>query len=285
MSVDQGSSESSGEVATTSQDAQAATVSALQGNTGQASPTQESKQPENTTPPVGSGLANPFLEGVDPKDRAVVEKYIKDWDSGVTKRFSELHGKLEPWEKLGADPEQAAQAMQLLQMIDNEPETVLGLLQEALGENKEQPEEQDMGDSEDDPMASLPPKFREQFNQMQQVLEMLAGNHLEQKESQTHAQQDAELDSTLTGLKEKYGEFDEEYVLAKMIAGQEPEAAVKAFQKAVQGQVNARSTTPNIPAILGGGGAAPQQTSDIKKASSKDVRGLVANLLEQSNRS
>lgn len=287
MTVDQGSS------AGTSNDAQAAAVSALEaganGGGGQAPAQQQGQQPQQQNAPAAgqdNGLANPFLEGVAPADRPIVEKYIKDWDAGVTKRFEELHGKLQPWEQLGADPETAAQAMQLLQMIDTEPEQVLSLLQRALQEGEDepqgQPNRQQGSPDGDDPMASLPPAFVERFNQIEQVLEMLAGDHLTQREQQTQAQEDKQLDDTLASLHEQHGDFDEQYVLALMMAGQEPEAAVQAFQKAVQGQVNARSQIPPVPAILGGGGAAPQQQQDITKASSKDVKSLVANLLRQS---
>lgn len=277
-----------------SNDAQAATVAALEKSGGGTGPAPQA-QPEGAPPPApqqqqnGGGLSTPFLEAVDPADRPVVEKYIKTWDAGVSKRFEELHGKLEPWEKLGAEPEQAEQAMMLLQMIDSEPERVLALLQEAIGQGQGEGQPQGLEGQqqppagEEDPMASLPPQFVEQFKRMEQVLETLAGAHLTQRQEQEQAQQDQELNTTLSSLQEKYGEFDEDYVLSKMLAGQEPEAAVQAYQKLIQGQVNQRSTVPNIPAILGGGGAAPaQQGPDIKKASSKDIRGLVANILAQS---
>lgn len=287
MTVDQGSSPGG-----SSQDAQSAAVAALQAGSGEGQVDQGSvKQVQSPAPAPaqtkatenGSGLANPFLEKVAPEDRAIVEKYIKDWDGSVTKKFQELHGQLEPYQNLGADHETLGQAMQLLEMINSDPEQVMSLLQEAMGQGEEETpqglEGQNTGGAEN-PMAGLPPQFVEQFNQMQQVLEALAGNHLEQQTQQQQKEEDTQLDTTLSSLKEKHGEFDEDYVMAKMMVGVDPEKAVESYFAAIQGQVNKRAATPNVPAILGGGGAAPQGASDIKDASSKDVRALVTNLLK-----
>lgn len=281
MSVDQGSS----------QDAQAAAVSALQaGESGNQSDQGSAQQSQSTQAPApapaeeSSGLANPFLEKVALADRATVEKYVKEWDKGVTQKFQELHGQLEPYQKLGTDHETLGQAMQLMQMIDTEPERVMALLQEAMGQDEKTPQgqEEQQTPAADDPMSSLPPEFVEKFTKIEQVLDMLAGNYLQDQESKTHAQQDEELDKTLTALKEKHGEFDEDYVLAKMSIGVDAEKAVEAYMAAIQGQVNKRSATPQIPAILGGGGAAPQGEGKITDASSSDVKKLVANLLKNS---
>lgn len=270
-------------------DAQNAVVSALQsqnGNSGGGQAPAQGQQTPQAQPPAqpaqdGSGLVSPFLERVDPADRAIVEKYVKDWDGGVTRKFQELHGQLEPYQQLGADPQTLEQAVQLMQMIDSEPEKVLGLLQQAIGDGKGDPQGQEEPQQGDDWQSQLPPQFMDKFNQFEQVLEMMAGNFVEQRESAKFAEEDAALESVMTELKTKHGDFDEDYVLTKIASGMEPEAAVQGYQKAIQSQVNTRAATPNVPKILGGGGAAPQQVTDITKASSKDVKNLVANILAQ----
>lgn len=256
--------------------------------------------------PQDQGLANGFLNRVDPAHRSIVEPYVKQWDAGVTRRFQEVHGQLAPYEQIGADPETLATAYQIYQMIDNDPAQMLALLQEAVGGMPGQegfgqqqapgaPQQQPQGQGIPQPGGSqqlpgLPPEIQQQFDAwsqkfpvFEQVLETLAQNHLTQQQDQTQAAEDQQLDQYLGLLKQEYGEYDEDFVMAKMMAGMDGEEAVQMYQQRIQGQVNDRSRRPNVPTILGGGGSVPQEGQRIAKASRNDVRGLVANILQAAN--
>lgn len=252
---------------------------------------QQGNQAAPEGQPQGSDLAQGFLSRVDPAHRAIVEPYIKQWDAGVTRRFQDLHGQLSPFEELGADPETLAQALQVYQMIDNDPQQVMAILQEALGGAQQQgapeglpPQQQGLpptGQPEQTP--GIPPEISQKMEMFERVLESLAQNHLNTQQQQEQAQQDQQLDNYLGLLKQEYGEFDDDYVLAKMYAGMDGEEAVQAYQQKIQGQVDDRSRRPNVPRVLGGGGSVPPDQQRIAQASRKDVRGLVANILQSSN--
>lgn len=271
-------------------DPQAAVVAAMQagaqtGN-GQGAPTGAA-QPQGQ--PVNQFYKG-ILEQVDPAHRSIVEPYLGKWDAGVTRRFQELHGELQPYQQIGADPETLAAAYQLYQAIDSNPQGVLEMLQQAMSEiappgvGGQQPQglpgQAPEGEGGE---AALPPEFAARFTQFEQALEYMAQQFIEQRTSQTAEAEDAQLDQYLGNLQKEFGDFDEEYVVAKMMAGVSGEDAVKAYHAAIQQQVNSRSRQPNLPPILGGGGAVPQEGKGVADASSKDVKALVANILHASN--
>lgn len=282
MSVGQGNST----------DAQSATVAALSGGQQQA-PAQNNGDGQGGDAQQSQGvqgLAEGFLGRVNPAHRAIVEPYVKQWDAGVTRRFQELHGQLQPYQQLG-DPDTLGQAMQLFKMIDEQPEQVLSLLQEALGQGgqEQQPvpaeqqglqEQQEQGGQGQAP--GLSPEVTQQLNTLQNVVEALAQRILDQDSSTQESQEDQQLDQYFDLLKKEFGDFDEDYVIAKMLAGVDGEQAVQQFQQSIQGQVNQRAQRPNLPPILSGGGSVPQEGQSISKAPRSEVKNLVANILAQS---
>lgn len=276
-------------------DPQAAVVAAMQAGAQQAGAQNGNGQgaPTGAAQPQGQPQGNQFLDGIlaqiDPAHRPIVEPYLGKWNAGVTRRFQELHGELDPYKQLGADPETLAQAYQLYQAIDSNPQGVLEMLQQAIAEvappgqpqgqgNPQAPE----GEGQPSQPATLPPEFQEKFTQFEQALEYMASKFLEQQNSQTEEAEDAQLDQYLGNLKVEFGEFDEDFVIAKMMAGVSGEDAVKAYHQAIQGQVNQRAQRPNVPPILGGGGAVPQEGKSIVDASPKDTKALVAQILAAS---
>jgi hypothetical protein len=285
FSVDQGA----GGSAQAGGDPQAAVVAAMQagaqnGN-GQGAPTGAA-QPQGQ-PQGGNQFLDGILAQIDPAHRPIVEPYLGKWNAGVTRRFQELHGELEPYKQLGADPDTLAEAYQLYQAIDSNPQGVLEMLQQAMAEIAPQGQPQGQGnqqapEGEGGQQAALPPEFQEKMTQFEQALEFMASRFLEQQTSQTEEAEDAQLDQYLGNLKGEFGDFDEDFVIAKMMAGVSGEDAVKAYHQAIQGQVNQRARTPNVPPILGGGGAVPQEGKSVVDASPKDTKALVAQILAAS---
>ena len=68
------------------------------------------------------GLASPFLAKIPPQDSAVVARYIKDWDAGVTKKFQEYSGKLKPYQQYGT-PEEIQKYYNLANNLRTNPQT------------------------------------------------------------------------------------------------------------------------------------------------------------------
>lgn len=243
---------------------------------------------------------NEFLEGilaeVDPAHRPIVEPYLGKWNAGVTRRFQDLHGELQPWKELGADPETVQQALSLMEQIDTDPQGVLALLQEAIeemtgGQGQQQPPQGAQGQQapgQEGQQSTLPPEFQqlqERFGTFETVLEAMAEQILDQRSSEQEAQEDQQLDQYLGLLKQEFGDYDEHYVIAKMMAGVDGAEAVKQYQAAIQGQVNSRARQPNVPPVLGGGGSIPQGGKSVTDASKKETKNLVAQILAASQQS
>lgn len=249
-------------------------------------------------PPVGendSQPANPFLEAVDPNDRAVVEKYIKQWDANVTRRQMELQRQYEPYRNLG-DVETLTKAQQLYDYFQRNPQEVYQKLHSAFGQQQQVPQPQlqpnvnsGQGFSGNEFPEDLAPyltplqqQFVQQRQEMQQfqqtttqVLEALAGYVTNQQQTSQQAQEDAALDQQLNLLKAEFGDFDEEFVLAKMYAGVDPVEAVRAYKSKFQASINQQRTGPT----LNGGGGTPPSGKSVQDLNQKETRALVADVL------
>src|SRR5436190_20090017 len=71
--------------------------------------------------PDGPGtLASPFLKNVNPSDRPVLERYLKDWDANVTRRFMSIHDQYRPYKDLG-DLDTIQSAMAVYNLLGNDP--------------------------------------------------------------------------------------------------------------------------------------------------------------------
>lgn len=223
-------------------------------------------------------LASPFLEQIPTEHRSIVEPYVKKWDAGVTRRFQELNGKYKPYEDLGADPETLANAFKVYQLLEENPEQIYNLLKEDF-ESDDEIESQSLT-----PVApgSIPPEWESRFTKQQEVLEALVEHVMSDRQTKQQQQEDQELDQYMNLLKQEYGDFDEDYVLAKMSAGADGEAAVKAFQKLQQGVLNSAAKVPTTP-VLSGGGSVPGESQSVKDLKSNQVKDFVANLLAQTN--
>lgn len=221
-----------------------------------------------------TSLAGDFLSRVAEADREIVGKYIKDWDAGVTRRFQDLHARYQPYEELG-DYASVQQAMQVYQYLQANPEQVYKTLQEHYGkaeQNKLAQEEE---------WADLPPAVVQRLQtieQQGQLLQALAERVIGMDSASQEAREDAELDKYMSWLKTTYGEFDEDYVLAKMSTGMDGAQAAQQFIEKYGGG-NQQTRSPFT--VLSGGGSVGQQGQfDPAKASGQDVRGIVGQMLK-----
>lgn len=244
-------------------------------------------------------LADGFLKNVQEDHRPIVEQYIRDWDSGVTKRFQEIHSQYEPYkafQEQGIQPEQLGLAIDVLQTLDSNPKQIYDLLGSMLEEELKAEQGQSNGQGNQEPgeewLADLPPQFVQQFKQQGELLEALSQFIVTQHQSveleQQQAAEDQALDEFLSSMKEKYGEFDEGYVLALMGAGIDGEQAIKQFQSLTQNIIGQREASGNgpsakVPPIIPPGGNLGSDAKDIASADSKETRNFVAELLRSAN--
>lgn len=235
-------------------------------------------------PPDDLGLSGDFLKGIPDADRAVVERYVKDWDSGVTKRFQSIHDEYKPYKDLG-DVGEIEQAVQLRHLLDTDPEYVYNMLKQEFDAQGQKTPDASGAKPELPEYEGLPPEFVQKFTEQGNMLESLAQLVLETRNRDTETQEDEALASELKRLTTKHGDFDEEYVLAKMWNGSSGDDAVKAYQNLRQGIINGQEKPKPQPPGLFGGGVIPTDTPDVAAMSSKDTKNMVAELLARAAQS
>jgi hypothetical protein len=254
-------------------------------------------------------LAEGFLGRVPQEHRSIIEPYVKQWDAGVTRRFAELHSQLQPYTELG-DLETLQAAAGLAQMLEENPYQVYGILHQALmngemidpqsgqpfqqpgqqlgqqpGQQFQQPPGQQMlpGQAEQGLAGQeLPPAVAARFDQLTNAVIAMGQHILGQQQTTQEESEDQALDEWLGSLHEEYGDFDEQWVLGRILNGEEPEAAIQGFNQLItdraSSQLNRQSGLPNLLGA-GGGGGAPADPTNVKNLSRKQTQGLVASVL------
>jgi hypothetical protein len=248
---------------------------------------------------TGGDNLNPFLERVDPAHREVVEPYLKQWDANATRRFQEIHSTYDPYKFLvdnQVDPQIVNNSLSLYSLLETDPEKLYYLLQQEAqvhgwGQQQGQPGSQYV----EDQYQGLPTQFVSEFQglqqqnaQMLQALQAVGGWINAQQTTTQEQQEDQELDRTLGLMRQEYGDFDEQYILAQMSTGASPEQAMQAYQGLVQGLLQQQEQSGGgrgrfAPRVMGSGGVVPMEGTDVKKASGQEVTDLVASVLAQSN--
>lgn len=228
-------------------------------------------------------LADDFLKDIPVTERAIVEKYVKDWDAGVTKKFQEIHGQYEPYKQLG-DPAVLQEAMTVRNLLDQNPEMVYSVLKDMFGKEQAEQMVQEAQEEEEQPewMQAINP-LQQQFEQQNKVVQALAEILLNTQQTAQTAQEDRELDALIESVQEKHKmKFDDEttHVFLSLIAnGQDGDQAVETIKKiGGQSAQAAQEAAAHLPPVLSGGGTPPPD-NDVTKLGSKDIRSLIASVV------
>ena len=244
-----------------------------------------------SVPESQDGLASPFLAKIPAQDRAIVGKYIKDWDAGVTKRFQEYSGKLKPYEALGP-VEEVQKWHNLANNFRTNPEwffkTMWEGFQQQYGETWEEQlarilgwEDEEMSEEYDgyEYEESGEPDPNELFQQnVMQELEELRAWREEQMQAQVSQEENAQLDRVLTALHSKFGEFDDEGVLVRIAAHGDPIKAVNEWRQMVS-KYSQNGAQRQAPKVMGGQGGVPSEQVDTKSLRGEQRKAAVAQML------
>lgn len=226
--------------------------------------------------------SNPFLNGVDEQDRAVVGKYIDEWDAGVTKKMQEVHKQYEPFKDIEASPEQLAQALNMYKMAEADPlkfySQIKGLLVELDMLEEEENNEPPVGTSNLPEYDGVPENLVTDLQSMRKEIEELREFKQSTTTEKQNAQQQQQLDELLSGLHNEHGDFDDDAILGRILRGQEPEAAVKDYQESFEKIVNSRNKRP-VPPTIGSGATPIEQVDSSKLSNPKDRKKVVADIL------
>lgn len=259
--------------------------------------------PSEPDQPVGSpngaqgedlSLASPFLSKIPAADRAVVGRYVKDWDAGVTKRFQDYANRVKPYEALGTVDE-LRNYTTFVNNFRNNPEQMFKLmwegLQEQYGESFQQELlrilqiEEEMSEdyeaeqegTESEPVGIDP---NEQFQQnIIKELEELRQWRKDLEQSQEDAVGQAQLDSVLQTMHNQYGQFDDNFILLQLSRHGNAEMAIKAWQEMLGQYSSPAPQQRPAPKIMGGQGGVPSGQVNTEQLRGKDRREMVANML------
>jgi len=236
-----------------------------------------------------ASLSSDFLNNVPDSDRAVVSRYIKDWDAGVTKKFQEIHGQYEPYKQLG-DVEKLRQAVEVYDLLDNSPEIIYETLKQHFGEVQPQvpvsPQTPPVQPTQPNPQIqqALEPfltPLQQKLEQQQGLMEKMAQVILQGTQREQEAAEDRALDQYLSELEQRHGKFDQRAILMGLYEGKDGDQAVKEWQDSIAqySQPQQRNSVP--PPLMGG--TTPSDTVDIGSMSDKDIRALTANVFASLN--
>lgn len=223
---------------------------------------------------------NPFLANIPDNDRQVVEKYVKDWDAGVTKKFQSIHEQYAPFK--GADPGEYQQAMQLFQLAQTDPVTLYNSLKQWVEANDMSDDNIEVMDDEDssDDYSGLPESAVKQIKALRSQILDMNGKLTDKLTKDENERQLAELDKTMNKLHDKHGDFDDEAVLLRMRRGLDPEAAVKDYNQWLETVISSRTKPkPAFPTLGSNGGSPLGQVDRSKLNDSKVRKNLVADAL------
>lgn len=210
---------------------------------------------------------NDLLSVVPSMLHSQVTPHLKKWDQNYQTGISKVHSQYEPYKQFvenKIDPSQLDYGYQLVQALENKPAEVIDALITFARDNDiqltslqqqqlaEAAAESEQGLDEND-ISSHP-----QVQQLMQQVEALKQQVEQTTEKEQLAAAEKQLDADLANLREKYGEFDEEWVFTKCLADPKGdlEAAVKAFkafEESVAEKVSS-SSRPGAPQVLGPGG-------------------------------
>jgi hypothetical protein len=236
-------------------------------------------QPTPEPTPQPDDLSSGFLKNIPEADRPIVEKYVKDWDSGVTKRFQSIHEDYRPYKELG-DLQDLEAGIQILQALRLDPKAFYTQLSDLIKELE--------GDEEvPDPIELVQPPVGNvdtgEIAQLKAALEDLTGKWTALEQTQTEKAQIAELDKYMAGLHTEHGDFNDEYVLLQMANDIDAVEAIKMWNNLIEANVNSRKTK-TAPIVLPGSGTVPSGQVDPSKLDKKDRLAYVTAVLEQAKR-
>lgn len=255
-------------------------------------PTEQAPPPEQTE--SSDSLLPGFLKNIPDQDRAIVEKYTKDWDAGVTKRFQSIHDdyktKLQPYQDLG-DPDALRMAYEFASRVAGDPVAAYMAMQQALQANPElwaqiesqgNPQMETFQDEQPDYGEQMSPQVQQMFEQMQNELAELKQGREQDQTSREEERQMAEFDAFIQNLHTEHGDFDDDWVLLQMARGVAPLVAVQNYKEKFAGVQNSQSPKAVAPPIIGGQGGIPSDQVDVSKLRGQDRRNLVEEILAKS---
>lgn len=256
-------------------------------------PIEDGGQVQDNSPDAGdvpgpNPAWNDVLEILPEQFHQVVTPHFQKWDQSAQQRIEQVNSQLKdfegfkPFVEHGINPQEVEQGLRIMWEINNNPENVYKALAEAYKFGQEAPPVANTNavtnDDDDETPYGVDPEISSKLEQHDGLLQAVAQIVLNDAQAKEAASADSALEKELNSLKEKHGDYDEEYVLTKMLNGASGEDAVKSYQNLVQ-RLSPKPFAPNVLGSNGGGTGLPSQAIDPTKLSGKETRNLVAQML------
>lgn len=261
-----------------------------QDTTGQESQGQEEVEVASGESPIeaqssGTGINpawNELLDVMPSSLHSQITPHLSKWDQNFQSKVQEVHSQYEPYKPYlenQVNPEQIDYALSILQAIEERPAEVVKALQVYVGADEEQGlenQEEDNGQGESPELFEHP-----EYQRMREMVETMAQLLVQQRQTETEAAEDSELEQDLKAARDQHGDYDEEWVLTKLYNNSEMtvDDAVKAYKEFESG-IASRHRQPGPP-VLGPGGSIPNQDFNPKNLDSQGKRQLVQQMLAQ----
>jgi len=237
----------------------------------------------------GNPAWQPFLDALPTSLHSQVTPLLEQWDKGVQQRFEAIHEEYAPYKQFkeqSVDPETIGYALNLVNALNENPEQVWKSMGEyynltpAQQQQVDNAAQQQQGSSDNswmDDEEYVDPRIARLEEGVQTMAKML----MEEQQAKAQAAEDERLANELSGLKEKYGEYDENYVLGRMLNGDSAEDAIKGYKEVTE-RILAENNRPPAPKVLGGGGGGVANTSvNPAKLSEPERRQLAMQMLQR----
>lgn len=245
----------------------------------------QGQQPENTGDGTGINPAwNDLLETLPSSLHSQVTPHLQQWDKNYQEGIGKVHSQYEPYKPYlenNVPPEQLNYGLQLLDILENQPEQLYEALAEQFGNQQQQEEEYSQGLEEQQGQESqIDFTQHPQWQQLEEMVNLIARNEVQRTEEQQNQQQDAELEQEFNSAKEKHGDFDENWVMVQLLSGNynSVDEAAAGYKEFVNGLL-AEQNRPTGPKVLGPGGSAANSQVNPAELGDKDRRNLVAQML------
>lgn len=264
----------------------------------------ENVEPQETeTQQTGGNPAwDDMLGKIPPALHPAITPYLQDWD----KNYQDVTTKYSPYKEFvdnNVAPQTLNEALQFVQYAQQNPRAIYDALVQNFGEQwgingqgqtqevpnptGQSPQEVDLSnpfegdfDIEKHPVVQ---QLREQLQQVAGNTDTLARAYMAEREAEQQAQINQQIDQELAGLKEKYGNYDEQYVFSLAATGKYSlEQAVQQYKQMEQNVLANAQPSPGslAPRVMSPTGGMPSQRVDVTKLGDKDARSLAVQLAQ-----
>lgn len=222
-----------------------------------------------------------FLKDIPTAYHPMFEKQLSEWDKGVNQRFQEIHQEYSPYKEFKeqqVDPELLRYGLQILDVLENNPQGLYTALQQNLGLTPEQAQQVVEGQQPPDQNEYADPRVDRLEQGFVAMYEQMQG----ETQRQVDATEDARLLQDFAELHTKYGNFDEGRIAGiALLNNVDIEQALQMELSYIDQIRQQPRAVAGAPPILGSGNGVPSAAIDPSQMSDKERRDLAVQMLNR----